>query len=226
MGLDTVELVMDVEDHFGILLREEESQKIRTIGDLADVILLRILASSTKTCPTIRVFYETRSLIRESLNSPKLRMRPSTKLIDLIPPSKRRHCWSSIRCMQPWRFPGLQMNRPMYVFTLTLIAIVYVIPFTLIPLEMWVISLSSSSLLAIVICVLMNRFRSEFPLNYKTVGDLVRSSVGSIVATKRTNLISKELVLADLYPIVANQFGVDLDKLTQGTRFVEDLGAD
>lgn len=33
------------------------------------------------------------------------------------------------------------------------------------------------------------------------------------------------LVLGDLFPIVADQFGFDLNKLTPQTRFVEDLGA-
>ncbi len=71
----------------------------------------------------------------------------------------------------------------------------------------------------------MNRFRSEIPQNYSTVGDLVKSCVGSVIATKKTDLTTKELVLSDLFPIVAEQFGVDLKKLTPQTRFVEDLGA-
>ncbi len=50
---------MDVEDHFGILLREDDSQRIRTIGDLADVIFARILASSVTPCPSIRVVLRT-----------------------------------------------------------------------------------------------------------------------------------------------------------------------
>jgi acyl carrier protein len=32
-------------------------------------------------------------------------------------------------------------------------------------------------------------------------------------------------VLGELFPIVAEQFGVDLKKLAPQTRFVEDLGA-
>ncbi len=129
MGLDTVELVMDVEDHFGILLREDESQRIRTIGDLADVILTRILASSVTACPSMRAFYELRRAIRESLGLPELRIRPKTKLVELIPLSQRRACWASIQSKQPWRFPGLRMNRSTYHITLASIACVYAIPF-------------------------------------------------------------------------------------------------
>ncbi len=225
MGLDTVELVMDVEDHFGILLREDDSQRIRTIGDLADVILARILASSAVPCPTMRAFYELRLAIRESLGSPQLRIHPSTPLKELIPLSQRRACWASIKSRQPWRFPGLEMNGLVSNLTATFIAILYAIPFCLLPLEMWLISISLSLLVSIIVYTWMNRYRSEIPKTYTTVGDLVKSSVGSVIATKKTDLTTKALVLGDLFPIVAEQFGVDIKKLTPQTRFVEDLGA-
>jgi acyl carrier protein len=216
---------MDVEDHFGILLREDDSQRIRTIGDLADVILARIFASAVTPCPSMRAFYELRKAIRESLGSNDLRMRPSTQLAELIPLSHRRECWAAIQSKQPWRFPGLRMNRLTYNFTLAFVALVYVIPFCFLPLEMWVISVPCSSLVSIVVYTWMKRYRSEIPQTFTTVGDLVKSSIGSVIATKKTELTTKELVLGDLLPIVAEQFGVDIKKLTSQTRFVEDLGA-
>ena len=225
MGLDTVELVMDVEDHFGILLREDDSQRIRTIGDLADVIFARILASSVTPCPSIRVFYELRTVIRASLGSTDMRMRPSTLLAELIPVSHRRACWAAIQTKQPWRFPGLQLKRQTYTFTMAFIALLFVIPCCVLPFEMWMISIPVSSLMSILLYNWMKRFRSEIPANYTTVGDLVRSSVGSVIATKKTDLTTRELVLGELFPIVAEQFGVDLKKLAPQTRFVEDLGA-
>ncbi len=225
MGLDTVELVMDVEDHFGILLREDESQGIRTIGDLADVILTRNLASAIMPCPSMRAFYDLRSVIRASLGSTELPMRPSTLLAELIPASHRQACWAAVQSKQPWRFPGLQWKRQTYRFTLAFIAVLYVIPCAMLPLEMWLISIPLSSLISLFLVTWMKRYRSEIPPNYTTVGDLVRSSAGSVIATKNTHLTTRELVLGDLYPIVAEQFGVDLKRLTPQTRFVEDLGA-
>ncbi len=44
-------------------------------------------------------------------------------------------------------------------------------------------------------------------------------------SNKKTDLTTRELVLGELFPIVAEQFGVELKKLTPQTRFVEDLGA-
>jgi len=216
---------MDVEDHFGVLLREDDSQRIRTIGDLADMILARIVASSIVPCPTMRAFYELRLAIRESLGTPQLRIRPSTPLKDLIPLPHRRACWASIQSTQPWRFPGLELNRTAYNMTLMFIVFVYAMPFLLLPFEMWVISISLSSLISIIVYTWVKRYRFQIPQNYTTVGDLVRSSVGTVIATKKTDLTTKEFVLDELFPIVAEQFGVDLRKLRPQTRFVEDLGA-
>lgn len=110
MGLDTVELVMDVEEHFGVLLREANRERIRTIGDLADAILEEIAIVSAKPCPTLRAFYELRAKIRGSLSIPELRIRPSTKLCDLIPLSHRRVCWDAIQSVQMNCFQSFQSS--------------------------------------------------------------------------------------------------------------------
>ena len=69
----------------------------------------------------------------------------------------------------------------------------------------------------------MNRFRTEIPKSYITIGDLVRSSIGSVIATKKTELRTRDQVLAELLPIVSEQFGVDIEKLHSTTRFFEDI---
>lgn len=225
MGLDVVEFVIDVEDHFGILLRDDDMERIRTIGDLADVILARIRTFSVTGCPSVHAFYQLRAAIRESLGEPGLRIRPSSRLVDVIPVPRRRACWTAIQAKQPWRFPKLQMSRSIYSLMVTFVAIVWVVPSCFLPMEMWTISGPLSFLVAIFVCSWMNRYRFEVPPDYSTMGDLVRSSVGTVIAAKKNELTTKVLVLGDLFPIVAEQFGVELKKLTAQTRFVEDLGA-
>lgn len=39
MGLETVELVMDCEDEFGIVIPDEAAGEIRTVGQLFDLVL-------------------------------------------------------------------------------------------------------------------------------------------------------------------------------------------
>ena len=225
MGLDTVELVMDVEEHFGVLLREASRERIRTIGDLADAILEEIAIVSSKPCPTMRAFYELRAKIRGSLSIPELRIRPSAKLIDLIPLSRRRACWNAIQTVQPCQFPGLTWSRGTGISLLVGIVFCYLAPFMLLPFDAWILSVIIGSLLAIFLGKWMTRFRLEIPRSLVTVGDLVRSA-SSANASIRLDLKTKEMVLSELFPIVSEQFGVKIERLTARSRFVEDLGAD
>jgi acyl carrier protein len=39
MGLDTVELVMEIEDEFNICIPDEDAERIRTVGDVYHFIL-------------------------------------------------------------------------------------------------------------------------------------------------------------------------------------------
>ena len=38
MGMDGAEIMMDVEVHFGITIRESEAGQVRTVGDLVSLI--------------------------------------------------------------------------------------------------------------------------------------------------------------------------------------------
>jgi len=37
-SLDAVELIMEVEDHFGLTINEEDAQSLMTVGDIVDYI--------------------------------------------------------------------------------------------------------------------------------------------------------------------------------------------
>ncbi len=45
MGLDAVEIVMDVEDRFGITIQNAEAERVRTVGELVALIHDRIVAA-------------------------------------------------------------------------------------------------------------------------------------------------------------------------------------
>jgi hypothetical protein len=56
MGLDAVELVMEVEDRFEIFIWDEDASKIRTVGDLVTLVEARIAVTRAKICPTLEAF--------------------------------------------------------------------------------------------------------------------------------------------------------------------------
>ncbi len=80
MGLDAVELVMGVEDHFGISIQNSEAERVRSVGDLIALIQSRIDAAQAATCPTLSSFLQLRSCVREIANDDELRIRTGTRV--------------------------------------------------------------------------------------------------------------------------------------------------
>ena len=65
MGLDGVELVMEVEDHFKVILPDAECAQVRTVADLGALVISR-LPRSGRTCPTARRFFDLRAHAMEA----------------------------------------------------------------------------------------------------------------------------------------------------------------
>ena len=83
MGLDFAELVMNVEDEFGIVL-SEEAYPIRTVGELTDYIMKRIQYAAKIPCPSQAAFLLVRAELMKTLNIPRREIRPSTPLAPLL----------------------------------------------------------------------------------------------------------------------------------------------
>ena len=63
MGLETVELIMEVEDEFNIQIPDEDAQHIETCGQLHAYVLHRLCPSAGAPCPTAAAFYRLRRSI-------------------------------------------------------------------------------------------------------------------------------------------------------------------
>src|SRR5258708_7600361 len=105
MGMDGLELIMEVEEHFGITIKDSEVERIRTVGDLVALIRSRIVAATIVTCPTLPAFLAIRRLVRDVANDNRLRVRPRDEVIALLSPRLRRRLWR--------RLPELLGSAPM-----------------------------------------------------------------------------------------------------------------
>jgi hypothetical protein len=93
MGLDDVEFVMQVEDRFGITIRDEEAQTLRTVGDVRDYVVKQLTPRALPRlpqgwCRTQQAFY----LLRRLLGPQWARVRPSDRL-DLTPRQWAQLSW-------------------------------------------------------------------------------------------------------------------------------------
>jgi acyl carrier protein len=89
MGLDSVELVMEFEDEFGIEIPDEDCEHLGTIGAVIRYIAARQSLQATLGCPTARAFYALRRMFRDEFNVSRKRVRPNSRVLALVDKSQR-----------------------------------------------------------------------------------------------------------------------------------------
>ncbi|XLS27647.1 phosphopantetheine-binding protein [Flavobacteriaceae bacterium M23B6Z8] len=106
MGLDSVELVMSIEDKFGIRIKDSEAEKIYTIQDFADIVFNRISKNPTDKCLTQIVFYRIRKALR-NLTSTVKEIRPDMKISEFFTQSELKEKWSQLKTEVELELPDL-----------------------------------------------------------------------------------------------------------------------
>lgn len=225
MGLDGVELVMEVEDHFGISIGDDEAATIRTVGDLVTLIRSRAEAAEHLICPTRSAYYSLRTLAREITDNPGLRIRPRDEVAATLSPRLRRQLWRRLRellATEPRALhlpPRLRSALAVVGFCLVSAALAT----TAIDVEIVPLALFCAAVIGCGLLMACSAFRAVPPSGWATWGELARRIAG-ISAIKSGRHLTNGVVLEELRPIIAEQLGVDAEHISLSTRFVEDLG--
>ena len=229
MGMDCVEIVMRVEDHFGIMIPNAEAVRVRTVGDLVSLIHGRITAAHEARCPTLAAFLKLRTTLREMKGDGTLRIRPRQRIVDVLNAPDRRGLWRRLAKLlgstpSDLRRPRL-LGRLLFSSVVLLMAVglitAIVIDVNILPLTM-VMAVFLSCCLGFV----TRPFQTIPPVEWVTFGDVALKIASVTVATKNLHLRTSDEVLRELRPLMADQLGVEPDEIVADARFVEDLGMD
>ncbi len=106
MGLDSVELVVSVEDKFGIRIPDTECEQIYTVQDFSDSVYKRILINPTEKCLTQIVFYRVRKAFQK-LNLSKEEIKPNTQITELLTQTELKTNWNRIETELGLKLPDL-----------------------------------------------------------------------------------------------------------------------
>ena len=228
MGLDGIELVMEVEDEFGITIPDSDMEQMRTVGDLVAICFDRIKATTTERCPSLPCFYSLRRLMREVLKDPELKIRPRDKIEDFLQVSDRRSLWR--RLPELLETTPRELRRPPWLrktLVLTVLAFPLVLIFAfpwLMATEVLILVLFATFGFGIALNLLTIGFRTVTPQGYDTFGDITKRMVGLKIATNPPDNVDYENVFLIVKQIVAEQLGVEFEEVVPEARFVEDLG--
>ena len=227
MGLDAVEIVMHVEDHFGISIKNTEAAQIRTVGDLATLVHKRIEAAHNENSDQQTAFLQLRSLVHEVTDNEHLEVEPKFRIVDSLTPVERRRLWCRVEEALGVRLPSLRrpplMRKGLVVCVLNVlvlaIATTAMVDIVILPLSLALVATISLSLHLLTI-----RFRVDPPERLETFAAVCKRIRGMTVATERLHLRSFDAVLDELRPILVDSLGVDESEIVATALLIEDLG--
>jgi hypothetical protein len=93
MGLDIVELLMEIEERFGTTIPDERAARIYTVGELYNYLVGQKRRYAPIPCPSSRAFYHLRRTLVGELGLERDRVRPAARLSDLFPRESRQTTW-------------------------------------------------------------------------------------------------------------------------------------
>ena len=244
MGLDTVEIVMRIEEEFSIELPDAELGAVITVGDLYEVVLSKLNTATNADCLSSKAVYRMRKSLVDVLGVPCRSIRPSTSLEPLLPAEFRRQQWAEIAAGIGLPFPKLKRTRSQESWLLKLALI---LP-TVIVLASWGslrphLGLPTDSLLplipAFLAWILLVGFTNsllktitqaqvlEIPV--RTAGELARMVLTMNFAefapsSDASQPLSRDAVWARIVRIFSDQMQMDEEEIVPDARIVQDLG--
>jgi len=93
MGLDSVELILAIEEKFGIEISDAEAANILTVGEMQDLIFSKLNLSDEKTCLTQQAFHMVRKAAINAFGVSRKALKPDTLLTSFMPRESRKEDW-------------------------------------------------------------------------------------------------------------------------------------
>jgi hypothetical protein len=235
-----VELVISVEEAFGISISDEEACRVQTVGQLYWTVTQKVKQQRTQDCLTARAFYRLRKALIAVTGCDRRAVRPDSRVDELFPKRTRRQGWPEVAArLGMRRLPGLCLSKRLHGFlTFAVLAMAALLGYCLIA---WIfprfpndgaywlaILLAWAVLVLLPSAICANHFSRPYANELPAIhaGDLAKRLLQekySTFAAEANAANEKELWHSLLY-IVAEQFGVPPTDLREGTEFVRDLG--
>jgi acyl carrier protein len=233
MGLDLVELVMAIEEQFGISIPDQDAEKILTVGQCHDYIVSQLAEHSSPAgagCLSSTVFYRLRRGLMQECSVARTAIRPTESLTDLVPLQNRRRTWQRLAAAVSLQLPALR--RPAWLETiLVMLAIVGGITFLVSSVqENWAgMGIGAAGvLLSVAFWQISAPLAVCIPITCQTV----RSAVITIMGTNMVQLRAAQAnwnrqdTWSVLVALIVRQLNVRPEEVRPETNFVRDLGCD
>jgi len=232
MGLDTVELVFEIEEAFGVSIPDDEAPKILTVGDLHQFVVKcyrERRGAPTEQLLVPLVFHRIQRAAANILHVPPESIAPNDEIQAIVPAASRRTVWKQLAVQTAWKLPDLQYS---IASTVTMLAVAILIGIMATSLRHGIgaiLAAAGTGLLVFVVGFIgLVRWQRNVERNSRTWQSLALTVLSLNYAQISTEYHSwsDEEIWLGVQRIVSYQLGVALDQVTPTARIVGDLGAD
>jgi len=233
MGLDSIEILMKVEDSFGIRIPDKEAQQIVTVGDFHNAVWRQLSGRSSDVCQSQRLFYTLRRSFAEKTGFPSLQITLETVPQVIFPARNRRQEYLAFSETSNLKLPALVLEKfwSSVLTTLGIAAIIGSLAASILlvnvfnyskwmfimPIAGIVLTVMFSDLLAsrrtVISAASMRDFTQQvLALNYS-----------SLSANEGTNQQEMQVIINH---IIADMVGIDVKEISPDKKIADDLGID
>ncbi len=232
MGLDLVELVLEVEETFSFSIRDEDAVNLDTVGKLYDYILSHRFQGREQGCLTNVVFFKLRRALMSVLGVARSDVRVSSDLNAIIP-NHRRQAWADLQNVIGLRLPTLMRPKWVTVTATALGGALVVAAGVFTTARMGFATaifpiLCVAGAISYILCQATKPLVPLFRPAFVTAGGLTKE-----ILQRNYGAISDECLRANavevwdiLRNLIVEQLGVRPEDVTKEASFVKDLGAD
>lgn len=114
MGLDSVELVMAIEEEFGLEYSEDDPFPLTTVGETFNFIRKKLTKIPPEDCLTQRVFYKLRRALIENYGLQRHMISPDTVLSQLISVKEIEEGWPYLPMFIDLKTPSYKKAREIF----------------------------------------------------------------------------------------------------------------
>jgi acyl carrier protein len=233
MGLDSVELIMEVEKAFDIRIPDPEAEKTITVGDLYETVWRHIQHGTDVRCTSQMLFYLIRRKLAEKFGLKRSDVTIEANPDQLFETGQKRLVYAQISEEMQIDFPALVLRRPwdnilgwtatgliLFSFALT----VYLVNFK--DYSRWMFVLN---LIPIILLIRISRYFD--PLRTRVPHQNMRNFIQDVLKLnyakiKGVNGITRKEMEQVIDLIIIDKLGVDPSEVIPEKSFTDDLGVD
>jgi len=217
MGLDGVEMVMAVEDAFGVAITDAEAEAATTPGKLIDLIVSKISAHFSSKCHSMVTFHQVRKALVERVGIPRESVRLHTDLRRLDVNLSESALWVLLENTHPhpqWPrlYPPIWVGRLIGFLCITGAVVLFIRQ------PQWEGILVGAISLLMGLCI-WQQHRSRIPGRYASIRKLIRRLPAEGISNWTRANIAREV-----RSIVIGQLGLKEGEYREDAHFVRDLG--